>query len=667
MFGASKSGSAAEKDPQFEYVVALLNGDGTNGAQNNTFIDLSTNNATITRFGNATQGSFTPYGNNWSNYFNGSSGYLSVANGVTNQMGSGDWTAEAWIYLNNYSLVNPAFAKGGSTTDWFLGTVSTTGKLYIGIGTTDYFTTTGPVVPLNTWCHVALVRSGTTLNTYLNGVLGNTLTGVSQNFASTGTLNIARGRDTSTNYLSGYVSNARLVKGTAVYTANFTPPTAPLTAITNTSLLTCQSNRFIDNSVNALTLTATGNPSVQKFSPFLPTTLPAYTVSNNGGSGYFDGNNDYCSTPSTVPLQLGTGDFTFEVWIYLNTATTGIDYRIFTAWGGTGNAYQFYLRAPSLRFIWQIYTQNSADVAALAITPFTWTHIAACRASGSIKTFINGVLADTATGTNTANGSATPTIGADAAGTTGFNGFISDLRLIKGTALYSSNFVPPTTPLTAITNTSLLFSAKNAGIYDSAMISDYETVGNAQVNTSVKKYGAGSMAFDGTLDSIQTINKNDINLGTGDFTLECWAYFNVVNAEMTLINKGWQTSGSVYASYLIWMTSAGSLQFNASSAGSSWDIANGKVIGAMTATTWTHIAVTRSGTTFRAFVNGVITSAFTFTSASSLANIATQTLYIGGVSNGGSSMNGYLDDVRITKGYARYVANFTPPGPLPTS
>ena len=58
-------------DPQFNYVTMLLHGDGTNGAQNNTFLDSSTNNFTITRNGNTTQGSFSPYGSNWSNYFGG--------------------------------------------------------------------------------------------------------------------------------------------------------------------------------------------------------------------------------------------------------------------------------------------------------------------------------------------------------------------------------------------------------------------------------------------------------------------------------------------------------------------------------------------------------------------------------------------------------------------
>ena len=60
-----QSAGGAPSDPNFENVVLLLHGDGTNGGQNNTFVDSSTNNFSITRNGNTTQGSLSPYGNLW--------------------------------------------------------------------------------------------------------------------------------------------------------------------------------------------------------------------------------------------------------------------------------------------------------------------------------------------------------------------------------------------------------------------------------------------------------------------------------------------------------------------------------------------------------------------------------------------------------------------------
>ena len=84
-------------DPYFEYVTLLLPGNGTNGAQNNTFLDSSTNNFTITRNGNTTQGTFSPYGSNWSNYFDGTGDYLASASiGAI----SGDFTIECWAFIS---------------------------------------------------------------------------------------------------------------------------------------------------------------------------------------------------------------------------------------------------------------------------------------------------------------------------------------------------------------------------------------------------------------------------------------------------------------------------------------------------------------------------------------------------------------------------------------
>jgi hypothetical protein len=197
-------------------------------------------------------------------------------------------------------------------------------------------------------------------------------------------------------------------------------------------------------------------------------------------------------------------------------------------------------------------------------------------------------------------------------------------------------------------------------IYDETGKVVVETVGNAKVSTSVVKYGSTSMSFDGNGDWLVIPDDPNINLGSGDFTLEFWVYFNVVNAEMALISKGW-TSSVNFASYLIYMTNAGSVRFLSSSNGSGWDIANEKVITQAIAQTWTHIAVTRSGSTFRAFVNGVINDSFTFTSTAALLNSSAQKLLIGGRDQGNNTMNGNLQDLRITKGRARYTANFTPP------
>jgi len=289
-------------------------------AQSATIVDNSLTPITFTNTGTVTATTTNPFGPYYSGSFNGTSQYLQVANNASNQMGTGDWTAEAWIYITTYSTINMVFAKGGSSTDWFLATNNSNGRLYTGIGTSDYFASTGPIVSLNSWAHVALVRSGTTLSTYLNGVLGNTLTGVTQNFASTGALNLGRGRDSSTNYLTGYISNARLVKGTAVYTGNFTVPTNILrttqSAMTNivaltgteTVLLTLQSATIVDNSTNTFTITNNGSvPITTAVAPFTASTA-------SGAPSTFD------SIQAGVTSTMATSNNTLFTW---GAGTTG--------------------------------------------------------------------------------------------------------------------------------------------------------------------------------------------------------------------------------------------------------------------------------------------------------------------------------------------------------
>ena len=127
------------------------------------------------------------------------------------------------------------------------------------------------------------------------------------------TLFIGSANTSGNSYFYGNLSNIR-INTTAVYTGSFTPSTTPLTAISGTQFLSCQSNRFIDNSSNAFALTATGTPSVQRFSPFNPT-LP-YSTTTIGGSGYFDGSGDYLSLASNSNLAMGSGNFTVEYWLY---------------------------------------------------------------------------------------------------------------------------------------------------------------------------------------------------------------------------------------------------------------------------------------------------------------------------------------------------------------
>jgi hypothetical protein len=635
MFAASKSGSADAKDANFKNVTMLLHGNGTNGAQNNTFVDSSTNNFSITRNGNTTQGTFSPYGANWSNYFDGSGDTLNTASNAAFGFGSGAWTFEAWVYPTT-----------SQTDNWIIAT-NDAGKLRMRVGASGYlsfYTDTGSVslnsttvVTVNAWSHVAICYDGTTLSLYQNG----TRTATSTVSISNGSANSCYiGSNTvGGGYWNGYISNARVVKGSAVYSgATYTVPTTPLTAISGTSLLTCADNRFIDDSTNNFAITKNGDVSVQRFSPFNATS--AYSTSVIGGSGYFDGSGDYLSLPSNSAFAFGTGDFTVDGWVY-STSTGSASKTIFNT-GGSGNNFSVYLTSTNqLNYVVELVTATGGGTVPLN----TWTHIACSRSSGTIRLFINGTQVYSGSETSSISQSA-PNVSSS---TYPFFGYMSNIRVVKGTAVYTSAFTPPTAPVTAITNTVLLLDFTNAGVLDNAMMNDLETVGNAQISTSVKKYGTGSIAFDGSGDWLNAISSPNYGYGSGDFTIEFWAYPTSSSGVQVFLD---QRTGSSTSAVPTIYTSSGTIYYYTSG--------SNRITGSsLSLNQWSHIAICRSGTSTKMFINGT-QSGSTFTDTTTYLNAPVRV----GDGNDGAGpypFSGYIDDFRITKGFARYTANFTAP------
>jgi hypothetical protein len=650
-------------DPYFRYVTLLLSGNGTNGAQNNTFTDSSSNNFSIGS-GDTTQGSFSPYGDNWSNYFNGNGDYLSLPNNAALSPAGGDFCIEAWLY----PTASPASAAHIYTSNSANGVVTylnSTRTVSIGYSNNFEIAASATAIPLNAWTHVAFTRSGTTVRVFLNGVQSGSATN-STTFTSTANGTI--GYSSGFNSFSGYLSNVRFVKGTAVYTSNFTPPTTPLTAIAGTSLLTCQSNRFIDNSTNNFAITVTGTPKVQRFSPFSPSA--AYSAGVTGGSAYFAGSGATLTNTGTTVGQLGSGDFTVECWYYPTTTTfgtggmqvfRGIFFDSRNSIGDDSNGICFYTNSTGTI---SAYTSGAAVfTSSNKIKAFAWNHIAFVRSGSIVTCYVNGASGGTfSSEVNFSSGKLRISGSVDyAAGYYELVGYVSSHRIVRGAAVYTSAFTPPTAPLTAIANTSLLLNMTNAGITDSAMINDLQTVGNAQISTSAKKYGTGSMYFDGSGDGLLIPASNTATFGTGDYTVEAW---------VQLANS----AGQYYPQLVNLVDDNGGIPFSIfwGDNGYGYRLAvafgslGGQFISAYTQTsflnTWCHIAVCRSGTTAQVFVDGVQAASYTDSHNYSGA----YRIRCGYASNqyGSFYLNGYIDDLRITRGYARYTSNFTPPDDL---
>jgi hypothetical protein len=656
MFVAAKTTVAAAVDAFFNLTTLLLNTSSTNGAQNNTFLDSSTNNFTITRNGNTTQGTFTPFSQTgWSNYFNAANtDYLTATSNAAYQFGTGNFTIEFWIYHSTPSTSTNSpkvfqYADDGNYTNGYGAYFTTSSTTFNYNGPAAPYTLTGTVAA-NSWNHVAIVRNSSTTTLYINGTSASSnADSLNYNYAGTYPLAIGSGRNGAGNYssaLTGYISNFRIVKGTAVYTSAFTPPTTPLTAITNTSLLTCQSNRFLDNSTNAFAITVNGTPSVQAFSPFAPTA--AYDTAVVGGSGYFDGTGDYLSIASNAAFTF-TGDFTWEGWFYM-TANPSQSYSTRLIDYNGGSNFLVFSTSDGTDYLGFVVA-GTTYTTTTALPRRQWAHVAVSRSgtgSNNLKLFLNGTAISTQTNTSTVTATDIY-ISNRPSGDGYFTGYIGSYRMTN-TGLYTTTFTPATSPFTAVTGTALLLNYTNSGIFDSTAKNVLETVGNAQVSTTQAKWGTTSMYFDGTGDALLIPTAQLLTIGTGDFTIEGWINpSSQVNAYGTIF--GASASNGVVLS-LRGSGTASSISMNPYG---SADIFNYSYT--FTTSTWYHVAVTRSGTSLRIFINGTQLSS-TVTNSTNWGAIRV----IGGIDSGASqNYTGYMDDARITLGYARYTANFTTP------
>lgn len=178
----------------------------------------------------------------------------------------------------------------------------------------------------------------------------------------------------------------------------------------------------------------------------------------------------------------------------------------------------------------------------------------------------------------------------------------------------------------------------------------FTPAGNAQIDTAQSKFGGASGLFDGTGDYISTPSSADFAYGTGDLTWELWVRLATTAGNQYILDHG-SNGGTLQYN--------GGLQYYNATTGTGSPLYTTKP--ALTAGTWHHIAVSRSAGTTRLFVDGVLKA-----SGADSRNYAAQALRFGYYGGGGFGFSGHLDEVRITKGVARYTADFTPPAaPFP--
>jgi len=447
----------------------------------------------------------------------------------------------------------------------------------------------------------------------------------------------------------------------------------------------------LDESPTPKAITAVGNAGIS-------TSIAKWNQGSGGISIALDGSGDCLTCPASNDFVFGSGNFTIEIWARWADSTSGVGYFLaaqstsdfgsnaswsFTRHGGTNR----------LRFI----TTSDGGVGGAVIVDSsatflpsinTWYHLAATRSSGTIRLFIDGQLVGSgANSTTLFNSSRLISVGGDEGGAESINGNIDDLRITKGIARYvegtgvnaakmvftgTNTLALPTAELPAnitddpsYSSVSLLLRGNETPgplvpLDESPTPKTITAAGNAGISTTVLKYGTSSFSFDGSGDLLTTQTSNDFVFGTGDFTVECWARLNSIAANQAICSYG-NFNGMIDGSNVAWLfyyVPGSGFNFNAYSGGTAFSGIN---TSSISINTWYHVAAVRASGLLTVYVNGS-------GSVSTSANFAPN--------NPGSSflsigrffptvlpyfLNGFIDDLRITKGIARYTKNFLPP------
>jgi hypothetical protein len=654
-------------DPYFNQTTLMLHGNstgtvdstGTPVYQNNTFLDSSVNNFTITRNGNTTQGSFTPFSQTgWSTSFlRANTDYLGLPNGST-PLGSNDFSIEAFVYLpdraSSYAMfagnTDRATAGGSSFT---INISGSSGYLacdfWIGGGNNPINGTVA--VPINVWTHLAVCRTGGTLSQFINGVRTATTTISGSINAGSSTYNPSIGSNGtgSADNFTGYISNLRLIIGSGGYNATssaITVPTALLTATTNTKILACQNNRYVDNSANNYTITPSGSPSTQAFSPFVPAYITPTTYSNQ-----FDGSGDNLTAPQGSSFQF-PGDFTIECWIYANNSVGGASYDgIFdTRSGNVGSSNSAGISYKPDGYL-NMYVGGNNVASSVLLGASRWVHVALVRSGSAVTMYQNGIsVATTTTSANLSDGYCTIG-GFVAAGY--WNGCISNLRVIKGTAVYTAQFTPPSAPFPTDTTNQQLLTCQASALIDSNTATTAKTItatgsvkavasptpfpANVDTTTLNSAYSTrligGSAYFDGTGDYLTVASNTAFSWGSGDFSMETW-FYSQTSGLLRLFDSD-SAPGFLFfqnVNYTFGFYGGNSTFYESPN-------------NSITPFAWNHLVVTGVGGTLRLFVNGVLVL---YSAAGGSSTASARTCGINGT--GTQPATGYMANVRLVKG-----------------
>jgi hypothetical protein len=595
---------------------------------------------------------------------------------------AGDFTIDLWVYPF-VSQVGAVLSKieSNSFGAYLIQQNSGTWQFFASSNGTSWDIAAGQsmgTATITAWHHLAVQKKGSTWTTYLDGAQQATWTNASQPYRNDSTGLILGNNNNLNSPWSGSLVEFRFSQ-TARYSGAFAPPREPYWGVLNGG----------NDEATTLLLHFEG--------------ANASTTINDDARGRLGGVR--IPQPAGIAAaQITTGNFKFGASCFQPTANTGraaywnctdfdfyaqnwtIDFWYFRF--TTGLAGLVTKRNTTTSYSPFVLFDNSGvltlymslDGSTWAVNNLTcgtiplnaWTHIALVMRNQTIYVYMNGVLQNSAalSGGLWVNNDLFD-IGGNSDSTGVTPGLFDEFR-ISDTARWQANFTPPSAPYGPTLGappswpnetlfgyaTSLLHLDTGAGsatITDSAINNPkpWSTGGGATLTGAISKFGASCFQGNGGSWWLNGGNVADWDFGNGNFTLDWWEYRVASGGGYPAMSRAWGVTFSPWIAG--WDGGSGTALFYATSNGSSWDIASAASMGPIALNAWHHRAVQRMGNNFTTYYDGVQQAAWT---ASGTIQAAGGTLAVGaGQTN---YFNGYIDEVRISKGQAQYVGNFTP-------
>ena len=325
----------------------------------------------------------------------------------------------------------------------------------------------GYTVQFNQWYHMAFTRQGNVFRLYVNGVkIGEKTWDITLDDEAI-SKTIFGGNDMYNQFAIGRMTAIRVVKGTALYTTDkFAVPTTVPTNISGTSLLLT----FGATAVPDTTLTtdifdeseSRHLPAIGGGNWYGSNTITQSDEGNGVKTAVFNGASYIEYADTTTDFVMGSSSFTVELFVKPSNVSAGDHTYITTA---VPNDFQgFYLGQNTAQS--EVLLGNGSspwsyipDISAVTLTAGQWHHVALVKNNTNATLYVNGVNKGSMTyGSIGSNNSILSIGGRSNQGGQYFTGKMAGVRIVKGTAVYTSNFIPPTTLLTAISGTKLLLN-----------------------------------------------------------------------------------------------------------------------------------------------------------------------------------------------------------------